>query len=58
MCVSSQAGLGGDSCSSHSAVVNINTFYPMDRTCTVVEMFSSNPQVGTTGPLKADVAIA
>ena len=45
MCISSHVGLG-DNCSSNTRVVNINTFYPMDRTCTTVEVFSSNPQVG------------
>ena len=48
MCVSSQLGcLGDDNCSGNISVVNINTFYPMDRTCTTVEVFSSNPQVGS-----------
>ena len=43
MCVSSHTGLGGDDCESN--VVNISTFYPLDRLSTMVEVFSSNPQV-------------
>lgn len=43
VCVASHAGLGGDHCDSN--VVNVNTFYPLDRLSTMVEVFSSNPQV-------------
>lgn len=46
MCVASHTGLGDDSC-NEATVVNINTFYPLDRMSTMVEVFSSNPQVLT-----------
>ena len=42
MCVTSHAGVGGDSCNE---AVMINTFYPMDRMSTMIEVFSSNSQV-------------
>lgn len=44
MCVASHSGLGGDDCDEDN-VVNISTFYPLDRLSTIVEVFSSNPQV-------------
>lgn len=42
MCVTSHAGVGGDSCNE---AIMINTFYPMDRMSTMIEVFLSNSQV-------------
>ena len=44
MCVASNTGLGSD-CNNEVGVVNINTFYPLDRLTTMVEVFPSNSQV-------------
>ena len=43
VCVASHTGLEADHCKNN--VVNVSIFYPLDRLSTVVEVFSSNPQV-------------